>query len=346
MPSPAFPLPPRRSPIPGIALCMALAGAAMLLERGERALLGRNWVEALVLAILIGAGVRSCWTPGPRWTPGIEHSAKLLLEIAVVLLGASVSAATIAAAGPVLLVAIAMTVATAIGASLLVGRMLGLPPRLALLVACGNAICGNSAIAAVAPVIGAHGDEVAPAIGFTAVLGVGVVLGLPLLGAVLHLDPLRYGALAGLTVYAVPQVLAAAAPFGPSAVQMGTLVKLVRVLMLGPVCIVLARTAAPADASPAAVRRRPGIARLVPWFLVGFLMLMGLRSAGLVPAALLPWLAAAASLLTVVAMAALGLGVDLRTITRAGGRVTATVFVSLGLLTVIGIAVARRAGEG
>lgn len=324
---------------------MMLAGAAMLLERGERAVLGRAWVEALVLAILVGAGVRSCWTPGPRWTPGIEHSAKLLLEIAVVLLGASVSAATIAAAGPVLLVAIAVTVATAIVASLMVGRMLGLPPRLALLVACGNAICGNSAIAAVAPVIGAHGDEVAPAIGFTAVLGIGVVLGLPLLGALLHLDALRYGALAGLTVYAVPQVLAAAAPFGPAAVQMGTLVKLVRVLMLGPVCIVLARTAAPAQASPAGAHR-PGIARLVPWFLVGFLMLMGLRSAGLVPAPLLPWLAAAASLLTVVAMAALGLGVDLRTVTRAGGRVTATVFVSLGLLTAIGVAVARFAVRG
>ena len=59
--------------------------------------------------------------------------------------------------------------------------MLRLPQRMAMLVACGNSICGNSAIAAVAPVIGADADDVAASIAFTAVLGVIVVLALPLL---------------------------------------------------------------------------------------------------------------------------------------------------------------------
>jgi uncharacterized membrane protein YadS len=108
-----------------------------------------------------------------------------------------------------------------------------------VLVACGNSICGNSAIAAVAPVIGADGEDVAASIAFTAVLGVVVVLLLPFLAPLLHLSGLQYGVLAGLTVYAVPQVLAATAPLGMVAVQMGTLVKLVRVLMLGPVVLVL-----------------------------------------------------------------------------------------------------------
>ena len=130
-------------------------------------------------------------------------------------------------------------VATTIGASYGLGRLLGLPHRMATLVACGNSICGNSAIAAVAPVIGADGDDVAAAIAFTAVLGVAAVLGLPLLGGELGMGVLSFGAFAGLTVYAVPQVLAAAAPMGVVAVQFGTLVKLVRVLMLGPVCFVL-----------------------------------------------------------------------------------------------------------
>ena len=71
----------------------------------------------------------------------------------------------------------------AIGASFGIGRALGLPKRMATLVACGNSICGNSAIAAVAPVIGADGDDVAASIAFTAVLGVVVVLGLPLLAS-------------------------------------------------------------------------------------------------------------------------------------------------------------------
>ncbi len=105
----------------------------------------------------------------------------MLLEIAVVLLGASVSAARPREPGPALLVGIAGVVALAIAASYGIGRLLGLPRRMAMLVACGNSICGNSAIAAVAPVIGADGDDVAAAIAFTAVLGVLVVLGLPLL---------------------------------------------------------------------------------------------------------------------------------------------------------------------
>ncbi len=120
---------------------------------------------------------------------------------------------------------------------------------MAVLVACGNSICGNSAIAAVAPVIGADGEDVAASIAFTAVLGVVVVLSLPLACPLLHLSGLQYGALAGLTVYAVPQVLAAAAPLGAVAVQIGTLVKLVRVLMLGPVVL------GPVAADPAHARR-------------------------------------------------------------------------------------------
>src|SRR6476620_1757534 len=205
---------------------------------------GRAWLEALVLAILIGAAIRTAWTPGKMWKPGIDFSAKLLLEIAVVLLGASVSAATILAAGWPLLISILGIVAGAILLSFAIGRLFGLSRRLAILVACGNSICGHSAIAAVAPVIGADGDEVAASIAFTAVLGVVVVLILPLIGAMLGMKPVAYGALAGLTVYAVPQVLAATAPFGATAVQLGTLVKLVRVLMLGPVCLVLSLVSA------------------------------------------------------------------------------------------------------
>ena len=85
-----------------------------------------------------------------------------------------------------LLFGIATVVAIALGSSYVICRALGLPQRMAILVACGNSICGNSAIAAVAPVIGADGDDIASSIAFTAVLGVVVVLGLPLLVPILQ----------------------------------------------------------------------------------------------------------------------------------------------------------------
>lgn len=324
--------------LPGIGLCLTVTGAAYILEAGERALAGKAWLEALVLAILIGTAIRSLWAPGDTWHDGIAFSAKYLLEVAVVLLGSSVSAATILAAGVPLLVGIAGVVASAILLSFGIGRLLGLPTRMALLVACGNSICGNSAIAAVAPVIGADSDDVAASIAFTAVLGVIVVLGLPLLGIALGMSGIAFGAMAGLTVYAVPQVIAAASPLGAAAVQMGTLVKLVRVLMLGPVCLVLSLIAprlAPQEGNAGEVvagtarAKRFDLAHLVPWFIVGFLVMVACRSMGLVPIGAIAPIGRVATLLTVVSMAALGLGVDVRTVAKAGGKVTAAVVLSL-----------------
>jgi len=196
------------------------------------------------------------------------------------------------AAGPGLLAGIAGVVAAAILLSYGICRALRLPRRMAVLVACGNSICGNSAIAAVAPVI-----------------------------------------------------------------HIGTLVKLVRVLMLGPVVLCLSLVASrlreetdePAPHLTAGDRPKPGriaVHHLVPWFILGFLALAGVRSAGLIPEAALVPVSDVASVLTVLSMAALGLGVDVRVVARAGLRVVLAVTasllalgaVSLGLIRVLGIA--------
>ena len=320
--------------IPGVAACVAVTLAAVAVQALELQLFGRGWIDAIVLAILIGAAIRSVWTPPASLRPGIEFSARTLLEIAVALLGASVSAATVMAIGPGLLAGTALIVALAIGVSYGLGRLLRLPRRMAVLIACGNAICGNSAIAAVAPVIDADGEEVAASIAFTAVLGVVVVLALPLLGGLMSMSGLQYGALAGLTVYAVPQVLAAAAPFGVAATQTGTVVKLVRVLMLGPVVLVLSLIFRRRDPNAAT----PGLHRLLPWFIVGFLAMIVLRSLDLIPQGLLAPTAAASGLLTIIAMAALGLQTDIRAVARAGRRVVAAVVLSLTALILLALA--------
>jgi uncharacterized integral membrane protein (TIGR00698 family) len=337
--------------LPGLALCLIVTAAAYGAQAAESALWGKAWIEALVLAILLGAAVRSLWTPPESWRAGVEFGAAWPLEIAVALLGASVPTQTLITAGPLMLIGVAAVVATALPVSFLIGRGLGLHTRMALLVACGNSICGNSAIAAVAPVIGADSDDVAAAIAFTAVLGVAVVLSLPLVGLMLGMKAAGFGALAGLTVYAVPQVIAAAAPMGAGAVQMATLVKLMRVLMLGPVCVVLSligprpELEMPDGAFVAGeARRRPDLTHLVPWFIIGFLGMAALRAFGLIPQAALAPIGAAAGLLTVVAMAALGLGVDVRAVARSGGRVTLAAVLSLLALGAIGFGCLKALG--
>ncbi|MBX9457355.1 MAG: putative sulfate exporter family transporter [Rhizobium sp.] len=313
--------------LPGLSLCLVVAASAYAAGHVLHGAFGAASLEPLVLAIVIGIGVRSALGTRPAQEPGIEFGARTLLEVAIVLLGATVDFGAIGGAGVAVIAVVFAIVIGSIFTGVVIGRLLGLSSRLSLLIACGNSICGNSAIVAVAPVIDARREEVAAALAFTAVLGIAIVVGLPLAQAHLGLSIPQYGAMAGLTVYAVPQVLAAAAPGGLVAMQAGTLVKLLRVLMLGPVILVLGileRRRGGAAAS------RPAV--LMPWFIVGFIVLATLRSVGLVPQSLLGVPPMLASGLTVVAMAGLGLSVDIRTVAAAGGRVIVAASLSLAVL--------------
>jgi uncharacterized integral membrane protein (TIGR00698 family) len=321
-----------RQILPGLIVCTAVAAVAYACEHLEHSVFGIGLLDALVFAIILGIAIRTALPCKPSWQPGISFSSKTLLEVAIVLLGASISFGTLRTAGSTLVVCVVTIVVTSICVSFAVARLFGLSSRLAMLIACGNSICGNSAIVAVASVIDADSDEVAAGLAFTAVLGIVAMLSLPILYAYAGLTATQYGALAGLTVYAVPQVVAAAAPAGLIAVQMGTVIKLLRVLMLGPVILTLGVM----QKNSAGSEGEHSYRGLVPWFIIGFIMVVIIRSTGAIPDSVIPVLLSISSALTVVAMAALGLCVNVRTVCSAGGRVILAASISLLLLTAMG----------
>ncbi|HEX5971052.1 MAG TPA: putative sulfate exporter family transporter [Gemmatimonadaceae bacterium] len=326
--------------LPGLVLAGAVSIASLAIAGIETRLFGHPVIEGLVVAILIGMAVRTAWTPPAGAAPGVRFAAKEVLEVAIVLLGASVDLPLLLRSGPSLALGIVLLVAVGLMASYGIGRLIGLPHNLAVLVACGNSICGNSAIAAVAPVIGAEQEHVASSIAFTAILGVLVVVGLPLLAHPLALSDYQYGVMAGLTVYAVPQVLAAAFPVSALSGQVGTLVKLMRVLMLGPVVLFFAlRNPASRATAPArdGAAPRTSLTRFVPWFIIGFLLFASLRSSGVIAAGVADPMKTLSTWLTVLAMAGLGLGVDLRAIRRVGRPVMLTVSASLLVLLTLSL---------
>ena len=99
-PRPSAGLPARVAAlIPGIAVCTLVAVIAMTVQALQEIAVGHPYVEAIVIAILLGTAIRTVWKPGSRWLAGIAFSAKQLLEVAVALLGASVTLAAIAASG-------------------------------------------------------------------------------------------------------------------------------------------------------------------------------------------------------------------------------------------------------
>lgn len=323
--------------VPGITLTLCLAAAAVSLQRLEVRFFSQPVLESLVLGILLGLVYRNVVGVGAQFLPGLHFCAKPVLEAAVLLLGATMNLGELVRGGPRLFFAIAVALILTLFISTLIGRyVFGLGKKPATLIAVGNAICGNSAIAAIAPLIGASAAEVAGAVAFTAVLGVGLVLVLPLVIFPLgYFSQNQYGTLVGMTVYAVPQVLAASFPVGEIAGQTATLVKLTRVMFLAPVALFYSLTRHRASAS------RPTLATFLPWFIVGFLLLAGLRTLALIPTELALLLKEISRLLTVMAMVALGLGVDLRALRAAGPRTIGAVTLSLLFLLAVSSALIK-----
>lgn len=320
---------------PGLLLSAAIGVLAAGFELAEVRLLGFAYLDGLVVAILIGTLLHTVFGLGDRFVPGVKFSAKIVLELAIVLLGGTISAAAIASSGLPLIATIVGVVTLTLFLSYGIGRLLGLDDKLATLVSCGNSICGNSAIMAAAPAIDARSEDVAASIGFTAVLGIAVILLLPLCATLFGLDQWQFGVVAGLSVYAVPQVLAATVPVSAFSAQIGTIVKLIRVLMLGPVVLAIGLRYGSRDGA------RLPVSVLVPWFIVGFLALMVTRSFGILPDAAVTPLNIASFDLTLVAMAALGLSVNLRSILASGGRVLAAGVLSIAILVTLAILAAH-----
>lgn len=318
---------------PGLATSCALAAAGLGLQWAITKLTGFTVLEALVLALLLGLIWRNTMGCSDRVLVGCKFASKEVLEVAIVLLGASVDLRTLAKVGVPMLLTVGVAVTLVIVLSKLIGRALGLSANTALLVGVGNGICGNSAIAAVAPLVEAKPEEVAASIGFTAVLSILVVLALPYITHVVPLSNAQYGVVAGMVVYAVPQVLAATFAVSPQSVAVGTLVKLTRVLFLSPVVMFFSVTRGTGE-------KRLSWKKLVPWFMIGFAFLAVLRTAHFIAEDQGNMLRDGGKMLTVVSMGAIGLTVDLKALGKASTAVVITVLASLLILLAISLVAA------
>jgi uncharacterized integral membrane protein (TIGR00698 family) len=325
---------------PGLALVAVVAAFAWAAAEVEAGIIDHAVVDGLVLAVIAGIALRNMVALPASIDAGARYASKQVLELSVLLLGASVDVGQIVDAGLTLFLLITFSVVGGLTFAWLVGhRLLGLESRLAVLVGVGNSICGNSAVAAVAPAIRATPDEVAAAIGISAVMGVGQILLLPLLVPGLDLTHYQYGVVAGISVYAVPQVVAASFAVSSLSGQVATLVKLVRVLFLGPMIIVLGllhRGGDDAEGGTASTLGRQ-LRTYVPWFVAGFLLLAALRSSGVVSEALGDDAKTVSKLLFIAAMVGLGLGVDLKRVRSVGPRVAATILAAMSFMIVVSL---------
>ena len=325
---------------------MVIAVVARLVGSALR--LGLETAMALALGLAVGsvAAVRD------RLLPGAMVAARYALRLGVTLLGARLTVGQLLATGLGSVVAIVVTVSAALLLGSWLARRFGLVPPLSVLITVGMAICGNSAILALSPIIGARHRETAYAVSTITIFGLIGVLVLPVLGRLLEMSDAAFGMWAGLAVNDTAQVVATGFAYSAPAGDVATVVKLTRNLAILPVLLGATWWAARSLDAATSASNRPAsglamLARAVPWFVIGFVVFAALRSLGLLDVALptggtlADLCSTLASLLILIALAGVGLATDLRAMLGVGARpflLGASMWVAIGLL---GLALAQ-----
>jgi uncharacterized integral membrane protein (TIGR00698 family) len=345
-----------RAIAPGFALALAVAAIATVV--GQYVPL----IGSAVPGAVIGAAIAITVKPGTRFAPGVKWASTFVLQCSVVLLGAQLSIAEAARVGLSSLPVMLGTLVICLGAAWLYGRLLGVPGDLRTLIGVGTGICGGSAIAAVSPVIEAASTDVAYAISTIFLFNIAAVLAFPLVGHALGMSQQSFGLFAGTAVNDTSSVVATATTYGTAATSHAVVVKLVRTLMIIPICLGLAALAArkqhaggrerggnargagrgrdgnargggtgrDGNARGDAVGDRGGrdggalsprrAAKLVPWFLIGFVLVAAINSCGVIPAGAHAPLEHTSVFLVSVALSAIGLSTNVAALRKAGAR--------------------------
>ncbi len=315
-----------RPALPGVAVAVGVGLVATVV--GILVPVVGGPVPAVVLGVVLGWLVRRRVDGGlGPLAPGVKFASSRVLQAAVVLLGAQLSIGAVLRIGAETLPVMLTTLVVCLVGAWLIGRALRVSSTLRTLIGVGTGICGASAIAAVTPVVGAVGADVAYAMSTIFLCNIAAVFLFPLLGHALGLSQHAFGVFAGTAVNDTSSVVATATVYGRQATDTAVVVKLVRTLMIIPIVVGLAgleaRRAARAQvASDDGAGRAGGVRvfRLVPWFLIGFLVVVLLRTFGVLPAVAAPGFAAVATFLITVALGAIGVSTDFGALRRAGFR--------------------------
>ena len=319
----------------GIILCIVIAIIAMTIQNITQEIFLENILDQLIVAMILGLLIKRFF-PLHNFTNGVNFCSQYLLELGIVLLGFSMDFDYLASNSIIVFALILIsTLCSFIFIIVFANKVLNLGSNLSILLATGNSICGNSAIVAIAPIIKATPSEIGIAIGFSALCGAIQIILFPLLFPLTSLSFYQYGLIVGISVYAVPQVIAASFAINNLSGIIATQVKLIRILFLGPLALLIS------FAKRRQARLMPdnqfSTRLFIPWFIVGFIATVLLANTITFPIVFLEYTQNMSSLLFVVALAAIGLKIELKEIKQTAWQVIATVIFANMFLLIIAV---------
>ncbi|MFG6611991.1 YeiH family protein [Sulfitobacter sp. 1A12057] len=295
-----------------------LAGLIAALAFGLRHLPGVHQISPLILAILIGMAFHNLIGTPAIAKAGVAFSLKRILRTGIVLLGLQLTVQQVIAVGGLGVALIIATLLATFAFTTWLGRVLKVDARLTQLIASGSSICGASAVIATNTVTRAHDEDVAYAVACVTIFGSLSMILMPVIAGLFNMGPQAYGLWTGASIHEVAQVVAAAYARGQEAGEFGTIAKLTRVMMLAPVVLGLGFLAARKRLSAGGAANRAETP--LPWFVFGFVAMVGLASTGWVPEATAPYTTGITQFLLAMALAAMGLETDMRKLAAAGIR--------------------------
>lgn len=275
-----------------------------------------------LMALLIGLALNFL-SADARLTPGLAFASRSLLRWGIVLVGVRITFGQILALGPVALACVIVTIAAVIGVGILAARRLGFDAAFGALAGGAVAICGASAAMALATTLGerrvGQAQLTLVLVGISAMSACAMVV-YPIIAHALSLGDLRAGFMLGASIHDVAQALGAGYSYSDAAGQIATIVKLTRVAMLAPVLAIVAMF----------LPRGDGTARgaMLPWFVVGFFVLAGVNSTGVIPIAVAHLAQQAATGLLAAAVTATAIRSPLGQLLEAGPRPLAVIFIA------------------
>ena len=333
----------------GLFLCLCIALPCWLLGKAVPV------VGGPVFAILAGMVIALFYREKRRTQAGIAFTSKKILQYAVILLGFGLNLSEIAKVGLQSLPIILSTITTSLVVAFALHKLMKVPSNISTLVGVGSSICGGSAIAATAPVIGADDEEIAQSISVIFLFNVAAALLFPTLGGALGLSNEGFGLFAGTAVNDTSSVTAAASTWdtlhgtGGAVLEQATIVKLTRTLAIIPITLALAlwRTAR-ASRSGGGGESGFSLKKVFPTFILFFVLASVITTvataAGVEPGFFAPF-KELSKFLIIMAMGAIGLNTDLVKLVKSGGKPilmgfccwVAIAAVSLGMQHVLGI---------
>ena len=308
-----------KSILPGFIVALIVALSSMFLAKFVPVL------GAAPIAIFLGMFVGNIFLNQKVFQRGYKFSESDLLSYSIVLLGATLSISTISEIGlnGVMFIVLQMT-ATIIGA-LYIGKKLGFAQNFRFLMASGNAVCGSSAIAATAPVIDADDNDKGIAITIVNVTGIVLMFLLPLLGDILYKnDTLHTSAIIGGILQSMGQVVASGAMVNEGVKDLSTIFKIVRIIFLVVVVFVFGHLKNKTNKEIAVEEVEDVKNRKikVPWYVIGFFIMCGLFSVNIISSDLSALCKEVSKVLEIIALAAIGLRVNIRELIKQGKNAT------------------------